>query len=272
MRVFLVIKLLGNDALAQSKSKDFKMNKWYRFKCSYDSENIRFYIQSDNIREQKLFFKATLKGISRGSMGFATKGRVLFNELGNENFVISGIKVEKFEGPPREDNDNFRITWKSAFNKMGAKDRIDYCTDLFVDDKIQINRCARPHIFCHYKCDSLISPIMGIVNYSCFQDCVRETKVEGVIDPNKVEKKEAPPVNFMTWVPTLNAKCDYKPDGLKTFVNCVVKGLTEDGTKKFAKVEYKTTDGTARTVNVEYPNVNLLECGKGLTVRKDCDK
>ncbi len=158
------------------------------------------------------------------------------------------------------------MTWKSVLKQVGGKSIRDYCSELFLDDPIQVQRCSLPHIYCRYQCDKFISKIQAIINYACYQDCVREGKVEKTI----ATKKKDPPVNFLTWVPKLNDKCDYKPSGEKVFVNCVVKGLSTLGKKKFAQIEYKVRDGTTRAVHVEYPNINLLECGKGLKTRKDC--
>lgn len=187
--------------------------------------------------------------------------------------MITGINIGKVDKRKKDDDKN-KITFKSAFPNVNKSGRLEYCKEIFVDDKIQIERCVRPHIFCKYKCDSVISKIQNLINYSCYVDCVRQTKVELIATAAVTKTDEAkkdPPVNFMTWVPTLNAKCDYKPEGLNTFVNCVVKGLTESEKKKFATIEYQNIDGTQRKVNVEYPNVNLLQCGKGLKVRTDCN-
>ncbi len=151
---------------------------------------------------------------------------------------------------------------------MGAKERLDYCKGLFVDDIIQIKRCEQPHLYCTYQCQGVIPKKLNILNYACYQDCVRESQVEKTVAP----KAKSPPVNFISWQPKLQAKCDYKPEGEKVFVNCVVKQLTQIQKKNFAMIEYKVQDGSIRQVYVEYPNMNLLECGKGLKIRKDCNE
>jgi len=138
-----------------------------------------------------------------------------------------------------------------------------------MSDKINQGRCMRPHIYCRYRCDGLIPKMENILNYNCFSDCINQTKLE-LIGP--VNKKPAVPekVNFMVWKPTLEEKCDYKPSGEATFVPATVKELATIDKRQFAKIEYAVTSGEKRLVNVEYPNVNLLKCGQGLTIRTDC--
>ena len=249
------------------------MDTWYRINIEYHYEHMNFFIQSHNIREQKRIFHIDIKGLHRGSIGFATKGnKNPFNNLGNENFLISGINIGKLEKNIKP-NDSEKFTFKTYFPNVNKSIRLDYCKEIFVNDQVQIERCQRPHIYCKYKCDSIMSKLQNIINYSCYIDCVRQTKVEIInsnITKTEENKKEDEPINFLNWVPTLNAKCDYKPDGMDSFVNAIVKKLTEVDGKKFASLEYQNSDGTLRNVNVEYPSVNLLECGKGIVVRTDC--
>jgi len=143
-----------------------------------------------------------------------------------------------------------------------------YCQDLFGDDKNQNNRCMRPHIYCRYQCDSVISPIEKLINYKCYADCIRQIKIQS----STALPKPAPQENFITWQPKLGAKCDYKPSGHNTFVPCVVKQIKDIGTSHFTYLTYQVLDGSQRLVWVATPSPNLLECGKGLKIRTDCQK
>lgn len=107
-----------------------------------------------------------------------------------------------------------------------------------------------------------------ILNYACYQDCVKGSKVNKIVEL----PKEVPKVNYLEWDPVLSAKCDYRPSGEKAFVPCTVKKLQKIGTLNFASLEYQTTAGGVREVNIQYPSKDLLECGKGLKIRTDCLK
>ena len=160
------------------------------------------------------------------------------------------------------------MSWKSILIKTTINERKNYCNEMFPDNKAQIIRCSRPHVFCKFQCDTLINKIEKILNYSCYQDCVKETKVNEIVAV--AVPKEKAEVNYLAWNPKLNDKCDYKPSGIDIFVNCLIKGITEIDNKKFANIEYLTATGDKRNAYSEVPSPNLLECGKGLTVRTDC--
>lgn len=60
--------------MVSAKSMVIKQDEWYRVKVDYNFDKIKVYIQSGNVRENKLLFNKELKGVTRGTIGFATKG------------------------------------------------------------------------------------------------------------------------------------------------------------------------------------------------------
>jgi len=53
------------------------MNTWYRVQVDYNFQDIKMTIQSDEIREHKVIFKRRLFGLHRGTIGFATRGKLI---------------------------------------------------------------------------------------------------------------------------------------------------------------------------------------------------
>ncbi len=142
----------------------------------------------------------------------------------------------------------------------------NYCKDLFLNDNLEIDRCTRPHIYCKFRCSGLVSTLENIRNHQCYATCVRHVQNEDI-----AKKKKKHPLPSFNWNPTVGAKCDYKPSGTDLFVACIVRGLSELPNKKFAQIQYLTKDREKRNVHVNYPNSSFLQCGKGITVRNDCD-
>ncbi len=56
----------------------FKTKTWYRFKVDYNFEKIKVSVQTSDIREHKVLFNKKLKGLNRGTIGFASKGKEYF--------------------------------------------------------------------------------------------------------------------------------------------------------------------------------------------------
>lgn len=166
------------------------------------------------------------------------------------------------------DNNNKR-SWQNILNETDRSHRSNYCSELFGGDKFNNERCRHPHIYCKYRCNGQISNLESIINYNCYTDCVKLTQGE-VIKISPVKKKEL--VNYLAFNPTVGAKCDYKPLGEDTYFAGTVKEIKKLGENKFAQIDYTLSDGGQRSVYVQYPNANLLACGKGLTIRTDCDK
>lgn len=49
-------------------------DKWYRIQVEYNFEIVKVFIQTEQIREHKVLFNRKLKGLHRGTIGFATNG------------------------------------------------------------------------------------------------------------------------------------------------------------------------------------------------------
>lgn len=163
-------------------------------------------------------------------------------------------------------DDSNRRTWKSILKETDHGHRKLYCSDLFSEDRLNMNRCMEPHIYCKYRCNGEISNIENVLNFNCWFDCVKGAAAEPVKSP--IQK--AIPVNYLQYFPKVNDKCDYKPSGKSTYYSATVKELTKKGNAQFAQIDYVVENGEKRSIFVQYPTSSLLECGKGLTVRTDC--
>ena len=251
----------------KEKLHTISLNTWYRVRVDYENESIKVSMQTANIIEHKQIFETTLKNIHRGTIGFATKGKLLsLIKIGNENFLVTGISIDKYEiNKNNFAGDTNKFTWKSILNQASLPARRIYCTEMFIGLEMQINRCIRPHIYCKYKCDSLINRIENILNYACFVGCIRQTKIEKAIEA-PAEKVQN---NFLTWVPKRGEKCDYQPSGSQEFVPCEVKEVKKIKKQRFARISYKTSNGE-REVWIKYPSPDFLKCGVGIKIRNDC--
>jgi len=251
----------------QEKPHTISLNTWYRVRVNYEYESIKVTMQSANIIEYKKIFKTTLKNIHRGTIGFATKGKLLsLIKIGNKNFLVTGISIDKYESNKNNyAGDTNKFTWNSITTQVSLPARRIYCTEMFIGLEVEIIRCIRPHMFCKYKCDSLIKRIENIRNYACFVDCIRQTKIENAIEA-PAEKEQH---NFLTWNPKRGDKCDYQPSGRQEFVPCEVKELKQTMKEKFARLSYKTSNGE-REVWIKYPSPDFLKCGVGIKIRNDC--
>lgn len=167
-------------------------------------------------------------------------------------------------------NEINKITWKSLLKNVSLSSRKYYCSELFPGDEEEILRCIRPHVYCKYQCLKRISRIENIINYHCFVDCIRESKIEKQIVA--VQPLQQPAGNFLKFFPKSGKKCDYKPSGELIFVPAKIIKIKSINKLKFAELEYLLPDSSKRHVFVRFPNPNLLRCGKALKGRLDCDK
>ena len=162
---------------------------------------------------------------------------------------------------------NNTFTWQSITAHSSPGEIAAFCQDIFLDDKLEVTRCKRPHLYCKFRCDALISHIENVRNFGCYRDCLKTIQSVPV-------KKPAPEAFNWSWSPKIGDKCDYKPEGSQVYYACQVKGLMneESEKKKFANIDYITSDGDKRSLHVNYPNSNFVPCGKGIPIRKDCKK
>ena len=75
----LIQKIDGLSKVILSKPCKILMKKWYRVTIELYYDNVKLKLQSHNIREHKIIFNSEITGISRGTLGFGTRGKLKFN-------------------------------------------------------------------------------------------------------------------------------------------------------------------------------------------------
>lgn len=56
-----------------------EIKKWYRMEVEYNFNDLRVLIQTQSIREKKVLFQKKIKGHYRGTIGFATNGKYIYD-------------------------------------------------------------------------------------------------------------------------------------------------------------------------------------------------
>jgi len=73
----LIKRVKGMSTVVLSKPFKLSLKKWYRITINLSYNIIQLKIQSHVVREHKTIFKTELTGISRGTLGFGSKGIII---------------------------------------------------------------------------------------------------------------------------------------------------------------------------------------------------
>jgi len=161
----LYSKIEGNIKIYDSLTDRLIVDKWYRIKIVQNFDQIKVFIQNDKIRENKMVFNREMVGISRGSVVIANNG--------NTKFWVSGLTVTDYNVNRKEFYPENRRSWYKILREGSIKDRKIYCRDTFDNDRSEVDRCLEPHFYCQIRCDDKIPIYENVLNFSCFNDCVR---------------------------------------------------------------------------------------------------
>lgn len=248
----------GGVNMVGAKTVKLLTGKFYRVVIILDYDKIKIKLQSHIIRQHKmLFFKEVLNGLSRGSMGFATRG--------NSNLYLNGISVDEYKPNRKDKFANNKRSWHSLLKFLRTKQRKIFCNDYFNLMKKEIPRCMEIHNYCRIRCDKLISTVESILNFSCQRDCVRTANtLESKTDElSRLGKRGQ-------WVPKPKEKIDFLPRGETTFRMAFVKSIERKEKKLVVTVEYLVDGKNTSVSEVNFPSNNLKRCGQALTARQDC--
>ena len=254
--VRLVVKTNGSSKTVKQTTLVLSLATWYRTTVITTNDNIKVFIQTDNIRENKPIFEANLEDNARGTIGYASNG--------NYESYINGIVVDDYI--PHESNkldDKNRRSWKGYLKHCEPKVIKKFCTKLFKGDEEENQRCRMPSNYCKMKCDDFIPAIENILNFHCYKDCFAKILTEG----NDVKVKKD------SWKPKIGDRIDFLPKGLKKYsASTIISAQTKKTNKKIEiyTVTYLTPDGAQKTTTAEFPSPQIKKCGTELPKRKDC--
>jgi len=256
--VKLIKKVDGSSQLIQYKTFKILTQKWYRVVVIMDYDNIKVSIQPHKIRQHRTLFSKEIRGLSRGTISFATNG--------NSKFFINGVNIDEHKPNSKKKYKNNRRSWNSILRQLKYKERKIFCYGIFSNIKDEINRCIEIHNYCRIRCDKIIPTVENILNYSCQKDCVRSSNI---LENKKDEMSKLSKSGL--WIPKPGDKCDYKPGGENSFRMCVIKNVTK-GKKMKISLEYLADGMKSLKAEIKYPNPNdnLKRCGEALTARMDC--
>ena len=255
--VKLIERVDGNSKVIAAKSQKLLVDKWYRVVITLDFNNIKISLQSHKIRTHKIIFEKNLKSLSRGTLGFATKG--------NKKFYINGISIDEHKKNNDEKYENNRYSWNDLLRSINKKQRKIYCKELFNYLKDEIERCIEIHNFCQIKCDSYFPRKENILNFSCTRDCVKRANI---LESNTDKLSEL--LKNDIWVPKIKEKCDYRLPGENFYRMGIITEITQIGRKTRIRLKYMQDGNNYSKAEIFYPNKNLKRCGEELTARTDC--
>jgi hypothetical protein len=86
--VRLVVKVNGSSRTIKQETMTLSLQTWYRLTVITTNDNIKVFVQTDKIRENKPIFEANPEDNSRGTIGFASNG--------NYETYINGIVVDDY--------------------------------------------------------------------------------------------------------------------------------------------------------------------------------
>jgi len=254
--VKLIEVLNGKNKIVNSKTMKILYNKWYRFTIYLHYNSVEIHLQSHIIRAQRKLFKVNLDGLSRGTIGFATRG--------NSNFFISGIDIEDYHPNRKANYKNNRRSWNSVLKGLKERERKFYCLNLFTEMRDEIDRCKEINNYCQIRCDLIIPPVENILNFSCNRDCVRTSNIVNS-QRNELDRLAS------DWMPKKGEKCDFLPQGDKFYRICVIKDVYKKKGKLVADIVYVEKPGKQYRATVEVGSEKLKRCGEELTARLDCN-
>ena len=234
------------------------LDKWYRVKFLLNIDYFKMVIQLDKIWEEKLIFSRNIEGLTRGTLGFATKG--------NKSFFINGIDIDEItQINAKKSNIDNKRSWNQLLRKVSYKDRKIYCRESFYQDLESISRCLNIHFYCRLRCDEIIPSVENILNYSCLKDCIRAafniSKTDGRIQEFNLK-----------YIPKINSKIDYKPLDSPNYRRGIIKKIKTVNLKTILGIEYFDENGSKINILQEFPNQNIKRCGSVLKLRSDCNK
>lgn len=230
---------------------------WYRITVILDFNKLKFYIQNDKIREHKLIFKRQILELNKGSLGFATNG--------NSNFYLNGISIQKNDINKKSEFKDNKRSWQGLLKQLSPKERKIFCRELFDNSSDEVQRCMEIRFYCQIKCDNIIPREENILNFACFNDCIRTSQGNiGFLSKNKKI------FSNILWNPKSHDKCDFKPHGSNFFRMGVIKKATGEYPNIIVEVLYRDYDRNILSALVKFPNKDLLQCGSVLTRRNDC--
>jgi len=254
--VRLVSKVNGSSKTVNQTTMVLSLATWYRTTIIMTNDDIKVFIQSDHIRENKPIFEAKMEDISRGTIGYASNG--------NYETYINGVVVDDYI--PHESNKNNeknKRSWVNYLKHVEPKVVKKFCKNLFKGDELENQRCRMPSNFCKMKCDDYIPAIENILNFHCFKDC------EGKI----LKKDNDVNIKKDSWKPKIGDRVDFLPIGLKKYsAATIISAQTKKTDKKIEiyTITYITPEGEQKTTTAEFPNPQIKKCGKELPKRKDC--
>ena len=248
-------------SIIDTRTINFEFDKWYRITVILDFNNFKLFIQNDKIRQHKLIFKKQILELNRGTLAFATNG--------NSNFYINGITIDKDNLNKKSDFKDNKRSWQRLLKLLSLRERKIYCRELFDNQLDEIHRCMELRFYCQIKCDNIIPREENILNFACFNDCVRSS--------NQVKNYALLPIvksvsKTNVWIPKPHDKCDFKPYGNNFFRMCVIKKVTVTASpdKYIVEVLYRDYDRNILMAQVKFPGPELFQCGTVLSKRNDC--
>merc|ERR1711957_172974 len=254
--VRLVVKSNGSSKTIKQTTLTLSLATWFRTTVIITNDNIKVFIQSDNIRENKPIFEANVDDNSRGTIGYASNG--------NYETYIDGIVVDDYT--PHESNkmnEKNRRSWKGYLKHVEPKAVKKFCSSLFGGNEEENQRCRMPSNYCKMKCDNYIPYIENILNFHCYKDCFAKILTK---DSDVQVKKNS-------WKPKIGDKIDFLPKGLKKYsASTIISAQTKKSNKKIEvlTITYLTAEGEQKTTSAEFPSEQIKKCGTELPKRKDC--
>lgn len=249
-------KVNGSGKTIAQETMSFKLATWYRVTIIMQNDNVKVFIQTDAIRENKPLFQVDLEDIARGTIGYASNG--------NYETYINGVVVDDYI-PHESDklNNTKKRSWDNYLKHVEPKTIKKFCKGIFGGNDEENHRCRMPPNFCKIKCDDYIPVIENILNFKCYKDCLGKI----------IQKDNEVKVKKDNWKPKIGDRVDYLPRGLKKYsAASIISAQTKKTNKKIEiyTLTYITPRGEQKTAVTEFPTPSIKKCGSELPKRKDC--
>ena len=139
-----------------------------------------------------------------------------------------------------------------------------YCKTLYNSISSEIKRCVEINNYCQIRCDEKIPRVENILNFSCARDCVRTSQInQGKSELSKLISKQK-------WIPKINEKCDFFPEGEIQYRVGIVKKILNKNNRQILTVKYLEDAFNSEKAELEFPSPRLVKCGEKLKARSDC--
>ena len=236
----------------------------YTFQITTFKENIKVFLQIQNLRILNKIFDTNETDMQRGLVGIATNG--------NNNLYILGFFVNKNSLTKELNESSEYVSFDKILLNNTEDHRHKYCLNKFYNNNAMIQNCKDYHQYCKFKCNEKFNIREELILYYCYKTCVRDSIQKSKIhNLEMLSELSTNSLSKNTWIPKKGEKCDYRNNKIwKSSIITSVENNSNDPEQKVVSLMYSIGSIYKNSATIFFPNNDLSRCGTKIFNRKDC--